>query len=281
MKNKIFILGASGFIGKAIYKELLSYFDVYGTYYTSQIDFEDNHVLFYLNIEKDSVLPILEKVKPNFIISSLRGDFKAQYKIHQQLIKYVKKTQNCRILFNSTVNVFDAMYKFPSYENDLVSADSNYGKFKVSLEKLIRSLPISKYAILRLPMVLGVNAPRIIQLKQANKHHANFEVFPNLIISITTANKIAQQVHYLINKNRIGIFHLASIDMIHHSDIFEELSEKLALKDVVFKKVFTSNEDSYLAILPKENKLPRNYRITVAQVIGECILNDKIVTLKK
>ena len=40
-KNTILILGASGFIGNVLYKELLSYFDVYGTY-CQNTDFKDN-----------------------------------------------------------------------------------------------------------------------------------------------------------------------------------------------------------------------------------------------
>ncbi|GAH22473.1 unnamed protein product, partial [marine sediment metagenome] len=78
-----------------------------------------------------------------------------------------------------------------SYEKDPLLAKSEYGKFKVSTENIIRNLPESKYNILRLPMVLGVNSPRVIQLKDASRKKTEFEVFPNLIISITTANKLA------------------------------------------------------------------------------------------
>ncbi len=279
--NRILILGASGFIGNAIYKELLPYFNVYGTYCTSQPEFDENQVLFQFDVKNNTIESVLEKVKPNFIISSLRGDFISQFNIHQKLVNYTLKQKNCRILYLSTVNVFDAKSEFPSYENDVVLADSEYGRFKISIEKLVATLPQSKYAILRLPMVLGVNSPRVIQLKQASQFQADFKVYPNLIISITTVNKIAQQIHYIINKNRLGIIHLASNDVIHHSDLFEEISEKLSLKQVVFKKVYTSNKDAYLAILPKENKLPRNYRITVSQVIKECTLKEEIITLIK
>jgi len=279
--NRILILGASGFIGNAIYKELLPYFNVYGTYCTSQPEFDENQVLFQFDVKNDSIESILEKVNPNFIISSLRGDFNSQFNLHQQLVNYTLKQKNCRILYLSTVNVFDAKYKFPSYENDVVLADSEYGRFKITIEKLVATLPKSKYAILRLPMVLGINSPRAVQLKQASQLRADFKVYPNLIISITTADKIAQQIHYIINKNKLGIFHLASNDVIHHSDLFEEISGKLSLKKVIFKKVYTSNKDAYLAILPKENKLPRNYRITVAQVINECTLKEEIITLIK
>ena len=188
--NRILILGASGFIGNAIYKELLPYFDVYGTYRTSNLEFDDNQVFFQFDIENNDIEIILEKVNPTYIISSLRGDSNSQLKVHEQIVDYISKQENCRILFLSTVNVFDAKSEFPSYEKDVVLAESEYGRFKISAEKIIAVLPKSKFAILRLPIVLGVNSPRILQLKKASQHKADFEVFPNLIVSITTSNKI-------------------------------------------------------------------------------------------
>ena len=40
--KKILILGGSGFIGNAIYKELCNYFDTYATYCSSGRSFEEN-----------------------------------------------------------------------------------------------------------------------------------------------------------------------------------------------------------------------------------------------
>jgi dTDP-4-dehydrorhamnose reductase len=278
--NRILILGASGFIGNAIYKELTSYFDVYGTYHTANKALDDNNVMFQLNVEKDNINDTLNKVNPNYIISSLRGPFKDQLRVHQETLNYTLSAVNCKIIYLSTVNVFDGKGKFPSYENDSLLADSQYGKYKVRQEKAINKLPNSKFAILRLPLVLGVNSPRIIQLKEASKNKTDFEVYPNLIISVTTANKIAQQVHYIINKNLNGIFHLSSNDMIHHLELFEELSKKLELNHFVFKNIYTSNKDRYLAILAKHNKLPKNYQINIPQVIEDCVLKEEIESLR-
>ena len=199
LANRILILGASGFIGNAIYKELTSYFDVYGTYHTANKALDDNNVMFQFNVEKDNINDTLNKVNPNYIISSLRGPFKDQLRVHQETLNYTLSAVNCKIIYLSTVNVFDGKGKFPSYENDSLLADSQYGKYKVRQEKAINKLPNSKFAILRLPLVLGVNSPRIIQLKEASKNKTDFEVYPNLIISVTTANKIAQQVHYILS----------------------------------------------------------------------------------
>ena len=279
--NRILILGASGFIGAALYKELSPYFDVQGTYNSNRESLSDNQVMHRFNVEEDSLVPLLNSFQPNYIISSLRGDFKSQFKIHQEIINYVKAVDHSRLYFLSTVNVFDGKSRLPAYENDLLLPESSYGKFKASIERLLQELSPDRYVILRLPMVLGVNSPRVNHLRYCDLHRESFEVFPNLIISTTTEYKFAQQVHYLINKDLTGMFHLSSNDMIHHDELFKEIADKLELRNLVFKNVYTSNEDHYLAILPKKNKLPKNYRITVAEVINDITLKEEIETLKR
>lgn len=278
--NVILILGASGFIGNALYKELLSYFDVYGTYMSQEGLFGDNQVFYKYNVEEGGLDAILAEIQPSVVISSLRGDFKSQYEAHKTLVEYTLAL-NTRLLLLSTVNVFDGKGEFPSYENDAPFSKSDYGRFKISLEKLVQTLPRKNFAIFRLPLVLGVNSPRMIQLKQAIKHDEAFETLPNMIVSVTTADKIAQQVHFIINSNAFGIFHLASKDMVHHEDLFREISEKISDKTPIFKSAFSSNEDTYLAVLPKKNKLPKTYRITVSEVIEDSTLKEEIITFKK
>lgn len=279
MTNRILILGASGFIGNTLYKELLPYYDVYGTYASQEGLFSENQVFFKFIAEENSITEILQEVQPSFIISAIKGDAKAQYKTHELLCNYVLKT-NCKLFYISCANVFDAKGDFPSYEKDTPLSESMDGKLKVSIEKRIRQLPIENYVIARLPFVLGVNSPTIIQLKQAIKHVAAFEVFPNLIISATTQNKVAQQIHYILNKKLNGIFHLSSEDVMHHDELFRDISKKISDKKPIFKNVFSRNDDYFLAILPKENMLPKNYRITLEEVISESTLKDEIVTLK-
>lgn len=273
--NKVLILGASGFIGKTIYRELHSYFNVFGTYCRPNKYFNQNKVLFQYDVEQDSILPILEKVQPNFIISSLRGDFKAQINAHKEIASYVTLHPECKLLYLSTVNVFDAKFNYPSYEYDTLLADSEYGRAKVAIEKIVMNLDKNQLAILRLPMVLGINSPRLIQLKKAFEHKTEFDVYPNLIISVTTANKLAQQIHYIINQQLVGIYHLASENVIHHSDVFKELAELIELEDVIFKHIYHSNTERYLAILAKENILPKHLHITTEEVIKECIITKE------
>jgi dTDP-4-dehydrorhamnose reductase len=279
-KHTILILGASGFIGNVLYRELLSYFSTFGTYCTQEGMYKDNQVFFKFCAEEDSITNLLQNVKPTVIISALTGDYGALLKTHQDIATYVTQNHNSRILFLSSSEVFNGLHEFPSYEKDTPKAESEYGRYKLAIERLLLEQIPAQTTILRLPMVLGATSPRLIQLRQASKHKAAFEVYPNQIISITTADKIAQQIHYIVNQQLEGVFHLASEDVIHHEDLFRELCEKLGDEPPVFKSVFQRNEDSYLAILPKKNRLPKSYQITVAEVVNACTLKEEISTFK-
>lgn len=280
MANRILILGGSGFVGNALYRELLPYFEVHCTFCQQEGAFSDNQVFHKFCVEEDSLFLLLNKIRPTIIISAINGDFKCQFEAHQQTSKYAMINDGCSVLYVSSSEVFDGKFRHPSYENDLPISETAQGKFKISVEKLLLETIPKQTAILRLPMVLGINSPEIIHLRQCIRHKATFEVFPNAVISVTTISKVCQQIHYIINHLLRGIFHLASSDMVHHEDLFKEIASKICEKMPIFKSVFSSNEDRYYAILPKYNKLPKSLQTTVSQVITECVLNEEIISIK-
>lgn len=278
-KKRILILGGSGFIGNALYKELHSYYDVHATYCHQIGNFSENHVFHKFCIEEDFMFLLLKKVRPTVIISALKGDYRAQFEVHQDIRDYVRLNKNCQVLFLSSAAVFDAKPMLPSYENDFPQSQTELGKFKISIEKMmLESIP-EQISILRLPMVLGINSPAIFHLRQCIRHKATFDLYPNLVVTATTISKICQQVHYIINKSMRGIFHLASNDMIHHEELFKEITTKISDKMPIFKNVFSSNEDRYNALLPKYNRLLKTYQITIAEVIEESCLNEAIESI--
>lgn len=270
-KHRILILGASGFIGNALYKELCPYFKTFGTYSTDNKTLAKNKHFFQYNIEEDDIYDILEAIKPSIIISSLRGNFNAQILAHQHLTEYVKE-HSCKLLFLSSSNVFDAYSKYPSYENDKTFSNSIYGHFKIKIENMVMRLPKRKWSILRVPMVMGTNSPRALEIKTAIKDNATIEVFPNLIINVTTEDKLSQQIHYIINRNKSGVFHLGSTDLVHHEDFIKEIAELLGGFKLTYKQVYTTNDDRYLAVLAKHNMLPKNLQIESKDVLKSSIL---------
>lgn len=267
-KHRILILGASGFIGQALYKELCGYFRTFGTYCRDNYAFNKNQHYFQYNIEEDDIFEILDIVKPTIIISAIRGNFSAQIIAHHHITEYVI-ANNSKLIFLSSANVFDAYSKFPSYENDKTLSHSMYGHFKIKIENMLLRLPKQYYTIIRLPMVFGAQSPRIQEIKFHIKEKIPFEVFPNLIMNVTTDTKVTQQIHYLINRNKKGIFHLGSEDLVHHDDFIKEIIASLNIKNPLLKQVYTTNDDRYLAVLSKENKLPKHLQLLSQEILTE------------
>ncbi len=267
-KHRILILGASGFLGNALYKELCSYFQTFGTYSKPNAALEKNNHFFQYNVEEDDVFEILNVVKPSIIISSLRGDFHAQTMAHHHITEYLMG-KDCKIIFLSSANVFDAYSKYPSYEDDKTLSESIYGHFKIKIENMLLRLSKQQSMIIRLPMVFGAQSPRIKELKQHILEKTAIEIFPNLIMNVTTDFKVTQQIHYMINRNKFGVFHLGSTDLVHHDDFIKEMAAIISPAKVQFKHVYTTNEDRYLAVMPKANKLPKHLQITSHEVLKE------------
>ena len=269
--KKILILGGSGFIGSAIYKELCSYFDTYGTYNSARRSFEENQQFFKYDMEEDDIFKLLKKIRPQIIISSLRGNFASQIQAHQHLVEYISEN-DCKLFFISSANVFDAYSKYPSYENDKTLSESIYGKLKIKIENMLLRLPKEKTAILRVPMVFGNSSPRIKAIKNLIWNNQPIEVFPNLIMNVTHDDKLTQQIHYLINQNKSGIFHLGSNDLVHHEEFIKEVVDRIGKFNPIFKRVYTTNDERYLAVLAKTNKLPKNLQMTYQEIIDHHIL---------
>lgn len=265
-KHRILVIGASGFIGEAIYKEFCAYFKTFGTYYTDNYAFNKNQHYFQYNVEEDDIYKLLETLKPTIIISALRGNFSAQVIAHNHMADYILTT-GARLLFLSSANVFDAYSKYPSYELDKTLSHSMYGHFKIKIENMLLRLPKKQIAILRLPMVFGAQSPRVKEIKLFLKEKEPIEVFPNLILNVTTDSKITQQIHYIINQKKHGIFHLGSNDLVHHDDFIKEITSIVSPLKPIFKQVYTTNNDRYLAVLPKYNRLPKHLQIESTHVL--------------
>lgn len=269
--KKILIIGASGFIGNALYKELCSYFDTYGTYFSNNKSFGKNKKFYEFDQETENIEILLENLRPTIIISALRGSFNTQVHTHFSIINYIMRN-DCKLLFISSANVFDAFTNFPSYEYDKTLSQSVYGRFKIKIENALLRLPNNKYNILRLPMVFGANSPRVVEIKNKIEFGEALEVFPNVVVNATEISKVTQQIHYIINRKKQGVFHLGSNDLTHQHDLITDIAETLGYKNPLLKQVFDSNYDRFLAVLPKDNPLPKNLQVSVQDVIKASVI---------
>ena len=124
-------------------------------------------------------------------------------------------------------------------------------------------------------MVFGNHSPRIQLLDQAMNTNQPIEVFPNTIINVNNDIKLSQQIHYIINQQLTGIFHLGSIDLIHHFDFIKLMIQKRYQRKAVYKQVYTTNQMRYLAVLAKENILPNNLLFSYSEILDDLALIKK------
>lgn len=264
------IIGGSGFIGNMLYKELSPYYNVQATYRTPHPIFDKNQHFHLLDMELEDIRILLDQLQPNFIISAVRGNVNAQIDLHARLIDWVQG-HSCRIIFLSSANVFDRFTNYPSYEYDKTFSESIYGRFKIKIENALLRLPAQKCVIARIPMIYGRQSPRVQAIKNSLQDGEAIEVFSNVVINATYIDKLTQQLHYIINKRRRGIFHLGSNDLIHHVDLIKDICKVLGHESPLLKHVFDSNEDRQLSVLPKDNLLPKHLQTTIEDVVQSCI----------
>ncbi|MHC1746785.1 MAG: sugar nucleotide-binding protein [Cellulosilyticaceae bacterium] len=250
--HRILVLGGSGFLGKTILNELnkSNEFEVYGTYYKNSLLLNQNRSL-KLDIENlDNIDDLLNALKPQSIVSCLRGNYDKQLILHKKIAEYLKKT-NGKLYFCSTINVFDNDLKKSHYEDDLTDSCTDYGIYKIECEKIIQEILQQNVCILRLPQVWGKDSPRMNQLLKSLKAKEKIMVYPNLFLNTTTDIMIAKKLIDIIEHGLNGIFHIAADDVINHKDFCNELIRALGFNNARIEEDFET--EGYFSILSNRN----------------------------
>jgi len=218
---KILILGASGTVGGVLCNVLSNEYETYGTYNKKKPDnANEKYWLKYDIADKGLTDDMLGTVKPDIVISSLTGNFENQLHAHERMIKYLKQHSGFCI-FLSTANVFDGSPDGCHSEADSPYPFSDYGKYKVKCEEMIKSLDEDKNLIVRLPKILAKHktADTIQHVKSGHP------IYSNLYMNLNTDENVASAVQYCIDINKSGILHLTS-----HDDMSVDECFKLLLK---------------------------------------------------
>ena len=269
--EKILILGASGLVGKALSKELNKKYEVCGTYNSSKIVSTKS---FYFNLsegEAYKIIDILNTVKPLIIVYCLRGNCNYQIELLNELIKYLKP-DNGKLYFCSTANVFDGDTTTPHFKNNEPIAKSDYGKFKIECERILRKGLSDNSVIFRLPMIWGKNSPRLNSLVTALNNNEKIDINTNLYLNNNTDVMLAKQISYIIENKLKGIFHLGSNDVINYYEFVKKIIYNLGYKHAEFNEEELSIEKFYFAILPNDKELPKELNFSNENVI--CYLTN-------
>lgn len=243
--KKLLILGASGLIGKAIIDECKAVFDVYGTFFSTTTKLP-NDKQFRLGLQQHEKLKeIIRTVKPDFVVSCLRGDFEQQLEFHSQLALELKGS-TCSLYYFSTANVFDGDFSKHHAETDIPVAESEYGNFKIECENTLKEILGDRAIVVRIPAIWGKESPRMNLIREGIEGKETIDVYSNLECNNLLDTQLAKQLRFIIEKDLKGIFHLGSEDMMTQKKFFEALIEALSAESEILKsKLFNEREGTF------------------------------------
>ena len=263
--DRILILGASGLVGSALANEVNKDYEVYGTYNNSKVT-SIKSIYFNIN-EVGKIMDILCKVNPSKIVYCLRGDFNCQIELLQILVKYLKHI-NGKLYFCSTANVFDGDITTPHFKNHEPIAESDYGKFKIQCESILKEGLSDNSIIFRLPMIWGKNSPRLNSLLTSLNNNEKIDTYTNLYLNNNTDVMLAKQICYIIKNELKGIFHLGSSDVVSYFEFIKGIIASLGFNHTNFNEEALPSEKHFFAVIPDFNDLPTELYFSNKNIIS-------------
>ncbi len=268
---RILVLGASGYVGGAIYRELAKSFrEVYGTYRRGGAPFAGDGAMLRFDVEKDGAADrLLGELSPDVIVSSLRGDYERQAAVHGKLAEFLKGKPDGKLLYLSSLNAFDhpSQLDRPHFERENPRAGSEYGNHKIQCEQIVRRTLGDNGVILRIPPVYGRNGPRVKALQSAARAGQPVRVSTPHELNFTTDKQVAQWVSYIIEHGLKGTFHIGTRDTRDYYAFQRDLAKALGLGNLVFQ-VERQEEPVVQAVLSEREDIPETLYRTVDEVIA-------------
>ena len=263
MIKNILLLGASGTVGTAVFKlfSCNKNFNTVGTYFSAVQGKTSSFIHFSVEFPND-ICSILKQVRPDIVISSLRGDFDKQLITHENIAKYLTANGG-RLIYLSTANVFDGSLDQPHYEDDAQISNSDYGQFKIQCEALLQNRMGNRAILLRLPFVWGRNSPRLREVK-AGCEIGKLGVYTDFFGNHVSDMQIAQTIQWIIKENKDGVFHVGTSDVISYQCFIEQLIAAMGMKLPEF--IFQKNP-GVMAVLSNRKDIPDELKWTTRKLI--------------
>lgn len=268
--ERVMILGASGYAGRAIAKALAGAYDVFGTYRTGGVepDEDTGATMLYFDVaQRGSLREMLHSVRPHAIVSALRGDFEQQLAAHREAAEYLQAVPNGKLVFLSTANVFDRDRTRPHTERDATDPQSEYGCYKAACERMLCSTLGAKCAVVRIPAIWGPDCPRLNQLRADLAAQRTISTLSNILVNVTTDRQVAEFAAFLLREDKSGIFHVGSCDLCDHTEFQRQVCDALHLGTPQLD-ITACPQTEYQAVLSARPDIPRELGCTVSQVLS-------------
>ena len=168
MKDKLLIIGGSGFVGSTLASYAKDDYDVILTYNKNKPE-NSNLQSFQIDLlkNKDKIIDLIQTLKPNFIVHTAAHPSVDLCEINPNLanelhiditkdISNICKKINTKLIYISTDAVFDGESTNNYFEFDTTNPVNHYGVTKLSAEKIILNSS-NQNVILRTAVIYGWN----------------------------------------------------------------------------------------------------------------------------
>jgi len=222
---KVLIVGASGLVGNALYRNFSKSkenYSVRGTYYSLKLDeFYQLDISDFFAVER-----LLKKEKPNVIllpaaISSVDYCEEHPQETKEVNVKGAKNLIRYTKLFNSRLVYFSSEYVFdgeagPYTEEDEPHPINEYGRQKLEVENFIKQ-NLDNFLIIRTTVVYGWERKGknfVMSLIKKLRNKETIKIPVDQISSPTYVRNLAEAVRELIEKGKRGIYNIVGNEII-------------------------------------------------------------------
>lgn len=269
--DRVFILGASSWIGKLIADEICKRFPdgVHGgTYFSNSVEYDESFDIYKTELLSDN-LKIISNFKPTLIINLLRGEEVKDFVLHKDIVKYCKNNEVFYIYASSAL-ALDGYENEPLIESLPSKSISEYGTFKGQCEQeLLRAIP-EQSLIIRFSSIQGYVAhkqtrnQRFLETISSGKSiTVDLGICQNRLRDIW----LVEIILTLAIDNQNGIFHLGTQDFSDEDVFLKNVAKGFGWPDGL---VVTSAPKN-INIALETVKLNQLYGDQFKYTEGECI----------
>lgn len=247
--KKIWVTGASGFIGWPLANALVGQYEVVGSYQSRKVSSPDFPIFQVDLTQEDEVIAAFATIKPDMVFhcaamsqpNQCELNQKASYEINvsaTQILAQLCASQGAKLIFTSTDLVFDGVEG--NYAEEAPVAPLNvYGQHKAEAERRIVQ-HCQDYAVCRMPLMFGTPTHGassflqgfLTQLEQGQPLTLFYDEYRSILHEDDAVAGLIWAA-----QNVKGIIHLGGKDRMSRYDFGLLLAEKLGYSIDLIQKV--------------------------------------------
>lgn len=271
LKDKLLIIGGSGFVGSTLANYAINDYDIFLTYNKNK-PINSNFQSFQINLldNRDKIIDLIHTLKPNFIVHTAahssvdlcETNHTLANELHIDVTKDIAiicNKINSKLIYLSTDAVFDGNSIKNYSEKDKPNPVNHYGFTKLNAEKII--LNASKQnVILRTAVIYGWHKKSRFSNWIIETLNDKKRVDPHIdqYNSPTLVDDLAKVILKIIKINISGLFHAAGKTCVNRYEFASLLADGFNLDKNLITPV-TTLEKKQLAPRPKHTCLNSNY----------------------